>query len=353
MPKAKKVKQVEPTFDRENIRALIWGLRNAGLSWKEVAQNVGKTRRAVRFIYQTVRKNASFKEKSRSGRPKKLSDRDRRKVIEILRKAKVKTAEAVRKEAAIAHEINVSVSTIRRAFKECGYVARVKRKKPLLTAEEKRKRLQWANEHKTWTVDKWKNVIWADETAFTLIWEGREYAWTKKDAPDILVDEAVTPTKKFGGGKLMVWGCIIYEGTGFFCKIDDTLDSPLYCKILRKELMDTIEYYDLDASTVIYQHDNDPKHTSEVAQETLDDLGIDTMKFPTYSPDLNPIENYWAYLKTKLRDKKQIYSTLGELWEAVQDEVAILNEKLCQNIIASMPERVQAVIKAKGGYTKY
>jgi len=152
MPKAKKVKQVEPTFDRENIRALIWGLRNAGLSWKEVAQN----------------------------------------------------------------------ATIRRAFNECGYVARVKRKKPLLTAEEKRKRLQWANEHKTWTVDKWKNVIWADETAFTPIWESREYTWTKKDAPDILVDEAVTPTKKFGGGKLMVWGCIIYEGTGFFCKIDDT-----------------------------------------------------------------------------------------------------------------------------------
>ena len=342
-----------PSFTREELRAFIWGLRKAGLSWNQVAQHTGKSRRSVQKICSTVQKNQSFKNHTRSGRPSRLSDRDRRKIVELLRKAKVKTAEAIRKEASTYYNINVSTSTIRRVFKKCGYVARLKRKKLVLTKEEKKKRLRWAQDHKTWTVDNWKDVIWADETAFTLVWEGKEHTWTKEDRKDILVDDLVTPTMKFGGRKLLVWCCITYAGVGYACKINDILDAELYSKILRGELMDTLSYYHMDSSTVIFLHDNDPKHTSQTTQDMLDHLGISTMMFPSYSPDLNPIENYWKHLKSKLRSKRQIYADIDELWEAVEEEVAKVNKDLCQNLIASMPERVQAVINAKGGYTHY
>jgi len=41
------------------------------------------------------------------------------------------------------------------------------------------------------------------------------------------------------------------------------------------------------------------------------------------------------------------------LWERVQEEWDQIEPAVCQNLIESMPRRVAAVLKAKGGYTKY
>ena len=36
--------------------------------------------------------------------------------------------------------------------------------KPSLTADQRTARLSWALEHRNWTMDDWKRVIWSDET---------------------------------------------------------------------------------------------------------------------------------------------------------------------------------------------
>jgi transposase len=339
-------------LNREQMRVKVHSLRESGQSWREIGLATGKSKDAVRKIYRRVVKNNSFVDKPRSGRPRKLTERDRRVIVNIMRKSEIKTAERARKEAASHHNINVSESTVLRAFHESGYVARVKRKKPLLTANNKKQRFAWAKQHNTWTINDWKNVIWSDETGFGLVsGEGREYYWSKDG--DILDDDSVNPTKKFKGGKVMIWGCITYEGVGIACKIDDILDAELYSEILRHELMDTIDYYEMDSAEIIFQQDNDPKHRSHKAQDALDEIGLDVMEWPAQSPDLNPIEQYWKHLKKQMRERKKVYATKEELWEAMQEELDVVNKELCQKLIASMPERVQAVIKAKGGYTKY
>ena len=42
-----------------------------------------------------------------------------------------------------------------------------------------------------------------------------------------------------------------------------------------------------------------------------------------------------------------------ELWERVEAVWNNIDVKACQDLIESMPRRVQAVVEAKGGYTKY
>ena len=74
-------------------------------------------------------------------------------------------------------------------------------------------------------------------------------------------------------------------------------------------------------------------------------------KWPAQSPDLNPIEHLWAILKKKLRGKR--FKKEDDLWAAVQREWnSIPLEKLIK-LVDSMPNRIRAVISAKGGPTKY
>ena len=44
---------------------------------------------------------------------------------------------------------------------------------------------------------------------------------------------------------------------------------------------------------------------------------------------------------------------IQELWERVQKEWDNIGAEECRKLIESMPRRVEAVVKAKGGHTKY
>ena len=77
-------------------------------------------------------------------------------------------------------------------------------------------------------------------------------------------DREISGTVKFGGGSLMMWGCMMYDGVGYACRIDGGLDRELYRKILGDELIQSIDFYKLPRDKVIYAQDNDPKHTAKL-----------------------------------------------------------------------------------------
>ena len=77
------------------------------------------------------------------------------------------------------------------------------------------------------------------------------------------------------------------------------------------------------------------------------------MVWPIQSPDLNPIEHLWGYLKRRFAEHENSSSGIHELWKRIQVDWEEISVAECQKLIESMPRRIEAVLKAKGGYTKY
>ena len=72
------------------------------------------------------------------------------------------TAEAVKDHLENEENETVSSETVRNVFKRAGLVARIKRKKPLLKAEHRKRRLKFARKYQNWNVEDWSRVIWSD-----------------------------------------------------------------------------------------------------------------------------------------------------------------------------------------------
>ena len=75
------------------------------------------------------------------------------------------------------------------------------------------------------------------------------------------------------------------------------------------------------------------------------------MKWPPKSPDLNPIENLWDAVEAKVREESA--TSRNELWGKILVAWNSIDNNIIKTLIYSMPRRIEAVIKAKGGHTKY
>ena len=82
----------------------------------------------------------------------------------------------------------------------------------------------------------------------------------------------------------------------------------------------------------------------------MDENDIDCTTWPAQSPDLNPIGILCDYLERKL---EKLPITLSQLWDTLNDLYENIPTEIIQNLVLSMPRIIEAVIKARGGHTKY
>ena len=78
---------------------------------------------------------------------------------------------------------------------------------------------------------------------------------------------------------------------------------------------------------------------------------LEVMVWPPQSPDLNIIEFVWDSMKRQKYLRQP--SSTGDLWLVLQDVWNNLPAEFLPKLCASVPRRIDAVLKAKGGHTKY
>ena len=142
---------------------------------------------------------------------------------------------------------------------------------------------------------------------------------------------------KHGGGSVMVWGCFSYYGLGNIIFIDERLTGVRYVQLLKENLFTSASKLGME-NNFVFQQDNDPKHTSKVAQQFFESQGVPLLSWPPQSPDLNPIEHLWDELDRCIpvskRSNKNIFRTaLLEAWSKIPSETI-------QKLVKSSPNRL-------------
>ncbi len=123
----------------------------------------------------------------------------------------------------------ISELTTRRTMKQMGYSSRSPHWVPLLSAKNRKWRLQFAQAHQNWAIEDWKNVAWSDESRFLLRHsDGRVRIWRKEQ-------ESMDPSglvSMVQAGGVMVWGIFSWHTLGPLVPIEHSLNTTAYLSIV-------------------------------------------------------------------------------------------------------------------------
>ena len=140
------------------------------------------------------------------------------------------TANSVKNQLQEEANVIISRQTVNRRLLARKLKSRVAVRKPLLTATNRKARRKWSRERLSWTVEKWKTVLFSDESSFQLFSNlPKRITCT---ATEKYNSDCLTPKVHKGGGSVMVWGYLSEKGRGELHFIDSTVKSDNYIEIM-------------------------------------------------------------------------------------------------------------------------
>lgn len=173
-------------------------------------------------------------------------------------------------------------------------------------------------------------------------------------------------SRNFGGGSLMVWLGFSEKGKIRLAFPSCRMNAQAYVKVLEDHmLIDAVRLHGYQQFR--FQQDNAPIHNANFTKNWFRDNfirligekgrktpeGDDEQPWPALSPDLNPVENLWAYLVRKVYHRGRQYQSIADLKNAIVKAWEETPQKVLHNLVKSMPDRIFEVISKQGGKTSY
>uniref|UniRef100_A0A3B3QDG3 Transposase Tc1-like domain-containing protein n=1 Tax=Paramormyrops kingsleyae TaxID=1676925 RepID=A0A3B3QDG3_9TELE len=189
----------------ETIERII-KLLQGGKSTRSVAKDVGRSQSAVSKIWSRYKQNGKVVKGKHTGRRRKTSKRQDRKLKAICLENRKYTAKQMKDKWAETGG-NVCDRTVRNRLREMGFRYRKAKRKPSLIPKQKKTRLQWDEEKQSWTVDDWMKVVFSDESRIC-IGQGDDagtFVWCHPN--ETYKDDCLKKTSKFPQS-LMICGCM-------------------------------------------------------------------------------------------------------------------------------------------------
>lgn len=235
----------------------------------------------------------------------------------------------------------VCIYTVQNATEMADFTFAQPRYCQMIRENNRLKRMEFCN-HLINTNDLLNDVIFTDETSVQLN-QNINVSYRRKDAARLMKPKPKHPLK------VHVYGAISRRGPMNLVIFEGIMDAEFFTsELLEGNVVPYIRQTFPDSHR--FMQDNDPKHTSKRAKESMTNNGVNWWKFPAESCDLNPIEMVWAQLKRYISragptTKEALIREINAFWDSQ------MTEELCNRYINHIFKVAPVVILVDGKAT--
>lgn len=337
----KKMTEMEKVF----ARGRVYGMYECGKSYREIEELTGMPFATASQCVKRIRESGSCDRKQGSGRPPILTAREKRYIERMIENDRFVSICKIQEDLGL---YRVSHDTINRFInKDLGFQSRYSVAKPFVNETNADKRLEFARMYVDKPPEFWHRYGFSDESIFDLINRFRERVWVRSG--ERFDTKCTHATVKHSKG-VMVWGGFCASGVTKLVRIEGTVNAEAYINIMNTAMLPSFRLL-FGRRRWIFQQDNAPAHKAEIVTQWFEDRGVTILDWPPQSPDLNPIENLWAILDYRLRERRP--RNEEELFQQLENAWNLLEPELLVSLVESMPNRLKECIDREGYQTSY
>jgi hypothetical protein len=263
----------------------------------------------------------------------------RRRVTPVLRLVREKPVEvrAYPSAAKVASQLrregeDISAVQVRRLLRHAGLRVFKQPRGPALTPSHQLYRVQFARATLKASADDRQRIMFSDEKYFDTKTRRFQSYWAY--GPECVPSAGYVQ----GGPKLMVLGFISRTHRRLVLCSEENMTNEVY----RREL----EKYKPVLQRHWFQQDNARPHEKLVRSGWFAANGIQTMRWPAYSPDLNVIETVWAIMGKDVA--QQAPGGVTEIAAAVRTAWANVSQSTMRRLCDEFDDRLRVCIASEG-----
>lgn len=305
----------------------------------KIAHHLKKSRSTIQSFLKRYRLRRSIINKTSGGRPKVLDSAQVKRLIAFVKNNPKKSLRDYKEKFAIP----LTEVTISKYLKSKGYRRYRQRKKPKLYEPIMKQRLQFARNARRWSLEKWKQFIFSDETSIEEDKKYTSFCWRKKG--NSLLNKHIDISRKVYIKKYYkAFGFISWSGVSKLIFKEGKWNNREYIRILEESNLKLI------GRNKFFVHDNDTVANSHNVERWFATNKIKKQSIPPYSNDINIIEPVWFELKKKLYKLNLRGNQLKEKAKEIFENISL---EYIKKLYSSLPNRIEKIIMTKGALTKY